>query len=209
MSDCERSAGDQQCRPHFQHSIESGEGPDQPEWDQYAEGSQDNTGIRAQYAQINSGHAIERDQRNTKRAECNRRRVGDERKSRGGERTEAQSDQDRRGHCYRSSESRRALKERTKTECNQQKLKAAILGDARERFLKDFELTRLVGQRVHEDDVDDDPADRQEAVAGAIHCGGCGQTRRHMETENRSQQCRGQSEERREMRFHVSQSKAA
>ena len=73
-----------------------------------------------------------------------------------------------RGNRDRRAETGRALDERAERERDQQRLDAAIGGEPRDRRLDDLELTRRDGQVVQEDRVDDDPADREEPVGGAV-----------------------------------------
>ena len=88
-------------------------------------------------------------------------------------------------------------------------MQPAILGDAGHAVLQHFEASRLDGELVHEDDVQHDPADGEQAVTDSIDRSGSGQPARHVEAEDRHQQGRRQSEQRGVVRFHVAQSEAA
>ena len=81
---------------------------------------------RAQVEQVESGHALQRDDRRAERAERDRRGVGDERQPRRRQRREAQPDQHRAGHGDRRAESRRALEERAEAERDEQELQPAV-----------------------------------------------------------------------------------
>ena len=77
----------------------------------------------------------------------------------------------RRGDRHRRAEARRAFEERAEAKGDEQELQAAIGGDAGEAALQDLELAVLDGEVVQEDDVEDDPADREQAVAAAVDRG--------------------------------------
>ena len=128
-----------------------------------------------------------RDDGSAQSAEGHRRGVGDQRQARSLQRTEAQTDQQRGGHGYRSAESRCALKECAEAEGDQQQLQATVLGDAGHALLQHFEASRLNRELVHEDDVQHDPADGEQAVAGAIDGRSSRQSGRHVEAEDRDQ----------------------
>ena len=56
--------------------------------------------------------------------------------------------------------------------------------------LQDVELALLVGELVEEDDVEDDPADRHQAEAGAVDRGHAGHAGRHAEDEDGDERAR-------------------
>ena len=63
---------------------------------------------------------------------------------------------------------RRALQERPEAERDQQRLHPAVVGQGEDGALDDLERPGLDGQRVEEDGVEDDPADRQQAEGGPV-----------------------------------------
>ncbi len=95
---------------------------------------------------------------------------------------------------------RRALEERAETERHDQQLQAAILGDVRDALAQHVEQAALVRQLVEKDDVDDDPADRQQAIGRAVRGTGHRHRRRHAERADRDDQRGRQPGERRQMR---------
>ena len=107
--------------------------------------------------------------RRAERAVGNRRGVGDQRKAGGRERREAEPDQDRAGDGDRRAEARCAFEEGAEGKRDQQKLQAAIRGDAADRGLQRLERALLDRQPVQKDDVENDPADREEAGDRAEH----------------------------------------
>ena len=123
-------------------------------------------GERHQVVAVHLGH---RDDRRAERAVGDRRRVGDQRQPRRGERREAEADQDRRRHRDRRAEPGRALEERAVGERDQQQLQAPVLRDVGDRVLLDLAGAALVGELVQEDDVEHDPADRQQTGEAAEH----------------------------------------
>ncbi len=95
------------------------------------------------------------------------------------------------------------FEESTEAEGNQQQLQTSIVSDARQGILQHFERTVLGGQPVQEDDVEHDPADRQQTVGGAVECGRACHVRRHAKGEDRNQQGRAQGQQRRQVRLDV------
>jgi len=79
------------------------------------------------------------------------------------------TDQDCASYRDRCTEARCALEESTERECNQQQLKAAIFGDATDGGLQRLKHPLLDRQPVKKDDVEYDPADREEAGDSAQH----------------------------------------
>ena len=63
----EEHAGDQDCGPDFQHAAETGERPDQPERNDERKERKLPSDHRAQFFEVQSGHALQTDQR---RAQC-------------------------------------------------------------------------------------------------------------------------------------------
>ena len=184
----EGGPGDQNGRPDLQHFGEADEGPDQPEGHDEGEHRQDAAGHGSQGYLAETGDTGQRDDRRTQRAVGHRRSVGDQRQARSLQRTEAQPDEQRGGHGHGSAESGRALKERAKAESDEQQLQAPVLGDAGQALLQHLEAAALHRELVHEDDVQHDPADGEEAVSRAQHGGCTRHARRHVETEDGNQQ---------------------
>ena len=101
------------------------------------------------------------------------------------------------------SESRGAFKERAEAESNQQELQPAVLGDVHQAVLHDLEAASHDGEVVEKDDVDDDPADGKQAVAGSIHCRGRGHLTGHVKGEDSDEKCGGKSEHGGPMRVNL------
>ena len=146
----ERHAGDEHRRPDLLHAAPSGVRRDQPERHDQREDRQLSSDHRAQRAEIESRHALQRDDRRAERAERDRRRVGDQRQRRRLERRKAEADENRAGHRDRRSESGRALEERAEAKRDEQKLKSSISRDARDRALQRDEDAALLGERDRE-----------------------------------------------------------
>ena len=100
--------------------------------------------------------------------EGDRRGVGDEAQPGGIERLEPEADEHGGGDGDRRAEPGCALEERAEAERDEQRLQPPILRDRRDRVLDDVELTGLDGEVVQEHGGDDDPADGEEAVEGAV-----------------------------------------
>ena len=90
----------------------------------------------AQVEEVETGHALERDDGRAERAEGHGRGVGDEREARGGERREAEADEDGARHRDRRAEAGRALEERAEGEGDEQELEAPVLGDVRDALAR-------------------------------------------------------------------------
>ena len=157
-----RHAGHQDRRPDFDHPAEADEGPDQPERHQHREERQLPSDHAAQRQQIESGHRGEHHDRRTQRAIRHRRGIGDQREARGGERLEAQAHHDRRGDGDRRAETGGAFEERAEAERHQQQLQPAIVRDPGDALLQHVEEPGVGRQLIHEDDIEHDPADRQQ-----------------------------------------------
>ncbi|MNF69594.1 hypothetical protein D3C84_514810 [compost metagenome] len=181
-------AGHQDRRPDLQHLAPTGKGPDQPERHQHREERQLPTNHHRQLHFIQPGDLGQRDDRCTQGAECHWRGVGDQRQARRSQRREAQADQNRAGHCHWRTETRRAFKKGAEAEGDQQQLQTAIVSDARQGILQHLERTVLGGQSVQENDVQHNPANRQQAIGCTVQRCRTGHVRRHAEGENRNQQ---------------------
>ena len=102
-----------------------------------------------------------------------------------GERREAEADQDRARYGNRRAEARGALEEGAEREGDEQKLQPAIRGDAADRRLQGLERALLDRQPIEENDVENDPSDREKAGYRAEHGRTQRQTRRHGEDKDR------------------------
>ena len=131
------------------------------------------------------------------RAERHGRGVGDERQPGRGERGESQADEDRGCNRDWRAEAGRAFEERAEREGDEQELETPVAGDAGQAVLHDLEVALLAGQVVEEDDVEDDPADGEEAVGRAQPRRPRGHARGHAEGEDGREHGGGQAEERR------------
>ena len=169
LRDREGDAADQDRRPDLQHAAEAGEDPDQPERHDQREERQLPADHRAEQVRIEAGHAREAGDRRAERAVGDRRGIGDQRQPRRGQRREAETDQDRARHRDRRAEARGALEEGAEGKRDQQQLQPPVGGDAADRLLQRLESALLHGQPVEENNVEDDPADREEAGHGAKH----------------------------------------
>ena len=142
------------------------------------------------------------DDRRAERAECDRRGIGDQRQPGRRERREAKTDQDRARYRDRRTEAGCALEKRAERKCDQQKLQSPVARHAADRPRQDVERARRNGQPVKKDDIEHDPADREEPGHGAKHRRSERKTRRHGEQEDRHQNRDDQRNQRRKMRFH-------
>ncbi len=95
--------------------------------------------------EIEAGHAGQRDDRRAQGAKGHRRGIGDEREARGGERGEAQADQDGAGHRHRGAEAGGTLEEGAEAEGDEKKLQPPVAGDAGDAVLEDGEEPFLLG----------------------------------------------------------------
>jgi hypothetical protein len=75
--------------------------------------------------------------------------------------------------------------------------------DAADRLLQDLEPAFLHRQPVEEDDVQNDPADREQADHGAVNRGADGDARRHGEDEDGDQDRHDQSDEGGDIGLHL------
>ena len=203
LRDREAHPGDQDRRPDFLHSFEAGKRPDQPERHQDGEERQLTADHRRQVQQIEARDCGKRDDRRAERAVGNRCSVGDQRQAGRGERRETEPNENCRGDGHRSAEARGAFKERAEAERDQQQLQAAIRRDVGDRVPKYLERTALFGQPVQEDDVENDPADRQESEQRAIDGSHPCHFRRHPVGEDRDDQCGDQPEYRGPVRLDM------
>ena len=95
--------------------------------------------------------------------------------------------------------SKNAPKEKaTSSSCSRRS--SVTCGDA---LAQHVEQPALVGQLVQEDHVEDDPADRQQPVGGAVAGGGERHRRRHVERADRDGERRGEAGERGVVGVHL------
>ena len=130
-------------------------------------------------------------------------------KARSGERLESQTHQDGRSHGDRRAESGRALEERAEAERNQQQLQPAIVRNAGDALLQDLEQPGVGGELVHEDHVEDDPADRQQPEEPTQERRLPGHLCGHAIDEDRYRQRDEEPEDRRPMGLDVKEREAA
>jgi len=100
-------------------------------------------------------------------------------------------------------EARCAFKERAKAERHQQQLQAAVFGDARDGALQDLERPVQGGEPVQEDDVEDDPADREQAGNDAKARRLARHGSRHAKHERRNADADNQRQARSQMGLHM------
>ena len=142
------------------------------------------------------------------RAKSDRCCVGDQAQARCGERRKAQADQDRRRHGDWRAKTSCPFKECTEGKGYQQQLQAPVFGDAGNRVLQDLEAAVLLGQLMQEDDVQHNPADRQQARQAAKECCIASDASGHAVSKNRNRQCGQQTGTGSYVRLHVQKADA-
>ena len=202
LRDGEADARDQDRRPDLEHAAEAHKRPDQPERDDHREERQLAADHAAELEEVEPGDRGERDHGRAQSTVSHRRGIGDQRQARGRERRKAKSDQHRRRHRNGRAEAGGTLEEGAETEGNEQKLEPTVVADVADASLQDVELALFVGELVEEDDVENDPADREQAEGGAIDGGHRRHAAWHAEDEDRDQQGGGEAEQRGEVRLH-------
>src|SRR5439155_18647600 len=125
------------------------------------------------------------------------------------QRLESERDQDRRGDRDRRPETRCAFKERAKAKRHEQQLQAAIGCDAGDAFLQHVEETGLVGEDVHEDHVEHDPANREQSEQRSIERRLSSHFGWHAEREDRDRQRDDETQNRRKVRLDVEKCEAS
>ena len=111
LHDRKRPARDQDRGPDADDATPARHRPDQPHRHDQRKERQLPSHHRAEQERIDAGDAGKTRDRRAERAIGDGRRIGNQRKPRGRERREAESDQDRAGDCNGSAEARRALEE--------------------------------------------------------------------------------------------------
>ena len=159
--------------------------------------------------QVEPADRTERDDRRAERAERHRRRVGDEREARRRQRREAEADEQRAGDRDRRAEAGRALEERAEGERHEQQLQPRVRRDVRDALAQRREQPALVGELVQEDDVQDDPADRQQAEGRAVGGARERHRRRHAEHGDGHHQRRAEADERGRVRAQLQERERA
>ncbi len=206
LRDGKASAGDEKRRPDLGHPPEAGEGPNQPERDDDREERQDAPGLRAESKKRQPRHPLEGDHRRAQGPEGHGGGVGDERQPGGGERAEPEADEDRGRDGHGSPEPGRALEEGAEAKGDEEELQPAVARYARQAFLENLKVPLFARQVEEENDIQDDPADREEPVGGPENGHGAGLGRRHAEDRDRDQERRDEAEERRPMGFEAEES---
>ena len=168
LGEGEGEAGDEDGRPDFEHGAEAGIGPDQPEGNHHAEEGQDDGDGFGEGEEVETGDAVQGDDGNAEGAEGHGSGVGEQRESGGLKGTEAEADEDGSADGDGSAEAGGAFKEGAEGEGDEEELQAAVVGDVGEAFLEGDELAGLDREVVEKDDGENDPADGEEAVAGAV-----------------------------------------
>ena len=88
-------------------------------------------------------------------------------------------------------------------------MQATVLSNAGHALLQNFEAPRLDRELVHEDDIQHNPADGEQAVGRAIYRRRSRHSGRHVEAENRNPQGGRQSQQRGIVGLHVTEGQAA
>ena len=164
LRDRERQAGDQNGRPDLLHALPAGERPHHPERHDQREDRQLPSDHRAENIGIEAGHRSEALDRGAQRAIGHRRRIGDQRQAGSRERREAEPDQDRAGDRHRACRS--PMRPRRTRRTKMRSAAAASGGPAVTPPTARLSASNRPARHrelVHEDDVQHDPADREEA----------------------------------------------
>ena len=119
--------------------------------------------------------------------------VGEQGEARGLERPEAETDEDGGTDGDGGAETAGALKKRAEGKGDEEKLQAAIGGDAGEALLQSGEAAGLDGEVVEKDDGKNDPADGEDAVACAVGRRGEGEADGHVEDDGGGEERGGES----------------
>ncbi len=125
------------------------------------------------------------------RSEGYRGGVGQQRKSCGFQRQEAQADQQRSADGDRRAESAGPLEEGPKREGDQEQLQPGIGGHINQTLLQQRKPSGFDGQVVHEDDREDDPEDRKGPVGQPVDRGQSGEPGWHVEEQQRNREPHG------------------
>ena len=205
----ERNSCDRDRRPYFDHPVPAGKCAHQPERHQNTKRGQNSSRHRAQRNLAETSDLGESDDRGAQCAEGYWRCVCDQRQAGSLQRSESEPDQQSRSHRHGRAEAGRALKECSKAEGDEEQLQATILRDAGQAVLQDVELSGFNRELVHKNNVQHDPADREEAVTGAVNRRRSGKTGWHMKDKDGGEQGRRQSGQRRVVRLYMSERETA
>ncbi len=123
-------------------AAKAGEGPDEPEGDEEIEGNKNDGGGAGEREEIEAGDAVKSDEGNAHGSEGDGSGVGEQRESGGLQGTEAETDEDGAADGDGRAEAGGALKERAEREGDEEKLQAAVGGDAGEALLQSDEARR-------------------------------------------------------------------
>jgi len=189
-------------RPDFERPPEPGKSPNHPKRHEQRKEWQLPSDHRRELTQIKPGDAAQGDDRRPQRAERDRGGVGDQRQSRGLERSEPELHQERRGHRHRRPESRRALEKRSEGKRDQNHLNPGVRREGRQTAAQRREVTFLHGQVIEEDQVEHDPANRKKSVRRAVRGGGGGRAEGHAIGQQRDRQGDRETRQRGEMDAH-------
>src|SRR5262249_20673486 len=136
-------------------------------------------------------------------------RVGDKRECGSFERTETEPDEQCGGDGDGSAESGGSFKERSEAERDEDELKPAIPRYVHKALLKNLEESSVAGELVHEDDIENDPADGEETVAGAEDGSLCCHASGHAEHPDGAAKRSDEAEEGGVVRFDVEERECA
>src|SRR5581483_8053925 len=155
----EDAPGEQEPGPDRDYVLPSGDEPAEPEGKNESSEREDAAHHAADMHGIETGDRDQRARRVADSAEGDRRGVGDEAQDGRGEGLEAEPDHhgaaDRDGRAAAT----RTFENRSERKGDEEGLEAAILGDAADRFLDDFELAGFAGQLIDENSGDENPRD--------------------------------------------------
>ncbi len=174
LRDGERDAGDERGRPDLCQATPSRHQHDQVERQRERQHRQLPSDHLRERVQVEAGDLAGGHERDADAAERDRRGVRDETEARRVPRVEAEADEHARGDGHRRAEAGAALEERPEAERDEQRLQPAIVGERGDRVLEDVEAPGADGDLVERQRAEDDPANREDAVARAVdrrhHC---------------------------------------
>src|ERR1700737_2532663 len=175
---------DEDRGPDLNHAPPAGKGADQPGRHDQRKERQLPPDDGTEQVGVEPGDAGETRNRRTERAKGDGRGVGDEREARGRERREAEPDQHSRSDRDRRAKTGGTFEKSPKGKGDQQELQSAIRRYSANGLLQSAKGAGRHGQPVHEDEIEDDPADWEEAEDCAEDRGSNCTPGRHWEQEN-------------------------
>ena len=205
----ERDPGGQGGRPHAEHSAPAGLRPHDPERNDEREERELPADHLREGKFVDAGDFAQRNDRCAERAERDGCGVGDERESRGGERLEAELNENGCGHGDGCAEAGCAFKEGTEGERDEDDLNAGIGCQVGEVAAQNGEETFLNSELVEEDQVQNDPANGEESVTGTEEGGRGGGFHGHVIRADGDGECDTEPEQRRKVNAHVQPSDRA